>query len=247
MIRTEQLSKRYLLGNTEVPALAGIDLHVAAGEFTAVSGPSGSGKTTLLNLIGCLDVPTSGSLTLDGQLIGYNGLARLHRLRLEKIGFIFQTFNLIPVLTAYENVEYPLLLTRRTSGEIRKLVEAALQAVGLWQVHRHRPDELSGGQRQRVAVARALVNRPRIVLADEPTANLDSQTAIEVVDMMHELNRKEAVTFLFSTHDPFIVQRAGRVVKLRDGRLVDGSAASEETSNTHRHPVQPTFEKGEPG
>ena len=220
MIRAEGLSKRYRLGRTEVPALQGIDLHVAAGEFTAVSGPSGSGKTTLLNLIGCLDVPTSGELFLDGQRIRYNGLARLHRLRLEKIGFIFQTFNLVPVLTAYENVEYPLLLTRHSAGEIRQRVEAALQAVGLWEVRRHRPDELSGGQRQRVAVARALVNRPRLVLADEPTANLDSQTAVEIVDMMHELNRKEGVTFLFSTHDPLIVERADRVVKLRDGRLV---------------------------
>ncbi len=223
MIQTERLTKRYVLGKTEVPALKGIDLHITAGEFTAVSGPSGSGKTTLLNLIGCLDVPTSGSLILDGQVIRYNGLARLHRLRLEKIGFIFQTFNLIPVLTAYENVEYPLLLTRRTSAEIRRLVGEALHAVGLWEVRNHRPDELSGGQRQRVAVARALVNRPRIVLADEPTANLDSQTAVEVVDVMHDLNRREGVTFFFSTHDPLIVERADRVVKIRDGRLVDGN------------------------
>ena len=219
MIRTERLSKRYRLGKTEVPALQGIDLHVATGEFTAVSGPSGSGKTTLLNLIGCLDVPTSGDLFLDGQRIRYNGLARLHRLRLEKIGFIFQTFNLVPVLTAYENVEVPLWLFRSGREERHRRVSAALEAVGLADRHAHRPAQLSGGQQQRVAIARAIVADPGLVVADEPTGNLDGQSAEDVLDLLGRLNREFGKTVLMVTHDQRAVSLGTKVYQLDKGDL----------------------------
>jgi len=222
LIRTESLVKTYTLGRTEVPALRGLSLGIEYGEFTAISGPSGSGKTTLLNLLGLLDSPTTGSVFLEGSQIRYNGLTHLHRLRLEKLGFIFQTFNLIPVLTAYENVEYPLLLTKKSSSERKQLVERKLREVKLWEYRQHKPNELSGGQRQRVAIARALVNSPRIILADEPTANIDSVTASEILDIMRTLNEEENVTFLFSTHDPQVLRYARRVIKIHDGALVNG-------------------------
>jgi putative ABC transport system ATP-binding protein len=222
LIHTESLVKTYMLGKTEVPALRGFTLGIDYGEFTAISGPSGSGKTTLLNLIGLLDSPTAGNVFLEGSEIKYNGLSNLHQIRLEKLGYIFQTFNLIPVLTAYENVEYPVLLTKKSSSMRKQLVEKILREVKLWEFRHHKPNELSGGQRQRVAIARALVNNPRIVLADEPTANIDSVTASEILDLMRSLNEEEKVTFLFSTHDPQVLRYARRVVKIHDGILVNG-------------------------
>jgi len=222
LVQTESLVKTYTLGKTEVPALRNLTLTIQEGEFTSISGPSGSGKTTLLNLLGLIDSPTSGRVFLEGAEVKYNGLTNLHRVRLEKLGFIFQTFNLIPVLSAYENVEYPLLLTKKTSATRKQLVERALKDVKLWEFRQHKPNELSGGQRQRVAIARALVNSPKIVLADEPTANIDSATASEILDLMRTLNEEEKVTFLFSTHDPLVLSYAKRVVKLHDGMIVNG-------------------------
>jgi putative ABC transport system ATP-binding protein len=222
LIRTDSLVKTYSLGKTEVPALRGLTLGIAHGEFTAISGPSGSGKTTLLNLLGLLDSPTTGNVFLEGLEIKYNGLSHLHHIRLEKLGYIFQTFNLIPVLTAYENVEYPLLLTKKSSSMRKQIVERKLREVMLWDFRHHKPNELSGGQRQRVAIARALVNNPKIILADEPTANIDSVTASEILDMMQTLNEEEKVTFLFSTHDPQVLHYARRIVKIHDGKLVNG-------------------------
>ena len=222
LIHTDSLVKTYTLGKTEVPALRGLTLGIDYGEFTALSGPSGSGKTTLLNLLGLLDSPTTGAVFLEGSEVKYNGLSNLHQIRLEKLGYIFQTFNLIPVLTAYENVEYPLLLTKKSSSTRKQLVEKILREVKIWEFRHHKPNELSGGQRQRVAIARALVNSPRIVLADEPTANIDSATASEILDLMRSLNEEEKVTFLFSTHDPQVMRYAGRVVNIHDGMLVNG-------------------------
>jgi len=222
LISADSLVKTYMLGKTEVPALRGLTLGIDYGEFTVISGPSGSGKTTLLNLLGLLDSPTTGSVLLEGSEIKYDGLSNLHNIRLEKLGYIFQTFNLIPVLTAYENIEYPLLLTKKSSSMRKQLVEKMLREVKLWEFRRHKPNELSGGQRQRVAIARALVNSPRIVLADEPTANIDSVTASEVLDLMRSLNEEEKVTFLFSTHDPQVLRYARRIVKIHDGMLVNG-------------------------
>jgi putative ABC transport system ATP-binding protein len=222
LVQTDNLNKTYKLGKTEVPALHNVTLTIEGGEFTSISGPSGSGKTTLLNLLGLIDSPTNGRVYLEGVEVKYNGLTNLHKVRLEKLGFIFQTFNLIPVLSAYENVEYPLLLTKKSSAVRKQLVERALKDVKLWEYRQHKPNELSGGQRQRVAIARALVNSPRIVLADEPTANIDSATASEILDLMRTLNEEEKVTFLFSTHDPLVLSYAKRIVKLHDGMIVNG-------------------------
>jgi len=216
-------TKEYSLGRTTVPALRGVTLAVERGEFLTVAGPSGSGKSTLLNLMGCLDHPTSGRVLIGEEDVATLGDDALSDLRAEKIGFIFQTFNLIPVLSALENVEFPLLL-RRSAGKGAKAkgrarAREALEAVGLGEFARHRPDELSGGQRQRVAVARALVTDPVIVLADEPTANLDSATGETIVALMEEINRRDGTTFIFSTHDPRVMSRAHRVIRLADGRI----------------------------
>jgi putative ABC transport system ATP-binding protein len=217
-VDVKDVSKTYRLGRVDVTALSGVSLKVEAGEFLAVAGPSGSGKTTLLNLIGCLDTPTAGEIEIDGEPV--SGLAPSARadLRARKLGFVFQTFNLIPVLTAWENVEYPLLLRRR-AGDVPDRVRRALEDVGLADRGSHRPTELSGGQQQRVAIARALVTEPALVLADEPTANLDSVTGHDVVELMRRLNRERGTTFVFSTHDPRILKAADRVVEIRDGRL----------------------------
>ena len=217
-VAVRDVSKTYRLGKVTVTALAGVSLAVKAGEFLAVAGPSGSGKTTLLNLIGCLDTPTSGEVLIDGEAIGGLSAGRRADLRARKLGFVFQTFNLIPVLTAWENVEYPLLL-QRDRGDVAARVRAALEHVGLADRARHRPPELSGGQQQRVAIARALVTEPALVLADEPTANLDSRTGHEIVELMRRLNRERGTTFVFSTHDPRIVNAADRVIEISDGRL----------------------------
>jgi putative ABC transport system ATP-binding protein len=223
LIELKDVKKSYQLGRTEVVALRGVDLRVEAGEFTVVTGPSGSGKTTLLNIIGCLDRATAGSYVLDGLDVSDRDFDALAGVRNEKIGFIFQNFNLIPVLDVAENIEFPLAVRPGASAPaLRARSEALAAAVGLTPYLHHKPDELSGGQRQRVAIARALVTRPRLVLADEPTANLDSLTSEQIIDLMLELNRKEGVTFLFSTHDPRVVKHARRALQIRDGRMVDG-------------------------
>jgi putative ABC transport system ATP-binding protein len=213
-----RVSKTYALGRLSVPALYDVSLTVGLGEFVAIAGPSGSGKTTLLNLIGCLDTPSQGEIEIDGERVSHLGAGRRADLRARKLGFVFQTFSLLPVLSAYENVEYPLLLRRRQS-DLRRRVETVLAEVGLADRARHRPSELSGGQQQRVAIARALVTEPPLVLADEPTANLDSKTGQEIIELMQQLNRERGTTFIFSTHDPRIMRIAGRVVELHDGRL----------------------------
>jgi len=224
--------KEYQLGKVTVPALRGVSLEVGVGEFIAVAGPSGSGKTTLLNLIGCVDTATSGVVQVAGNDTSKLSESELTDLRLHVIGFIFQSFNLVSVLSVFQNVEFPLLLQRRhTAAERRQRVMELLEQVGLHTHAAHRPNELSGGQRQRVAVARALVTRPKLVLADEPTANLDSQTGATIIDLMKELNRKEGTTFIFSTHDAKVMSHANAVVKLADGviqgreKLEPGAAA----------------------
>jgi putative ABC transport system ATP-binding protein len=222
-VRVEDATKDYQLGRTTVPALRGVSLVVERGEFITVAGPSGSGKSTLLNLIGCLDHPSSGRVLIGDEDVATLGDDALSDLRAERIGFIFQTFNLIPVLSALENVEFPLLVRQSAERGGRKDARGralrALEEVGLADFARHRPDELSGGQRQRVAVARALVTDPVIVLADEPTANLDSATGETIVTLMEEINRRDGTTFIFSTHDPRVMARAHRVLRLADGRI----------------------------
>jgi putative ABC transport system ATP-binding protein len=225
IVELANASKDYPLGNLVVHALSEVTLSIEPGEFTVIAGPSGSGKTTLLNLIGCMDVPTSGEVRVDGEAIAALSDRALTRLRLYKLGFIFQSFNLIPVLDVYQNVEFPLLLQGGLShGERDRRVRAILEDVGLTPQLTQRPHELSGGQRQRVAIARALVTRPRIVLADEPTANLDSATGMAIIDVMRDINEKAGTTFLFSTHDARVIALARRTVRLLDGRV-----ASDET------------------
>jgi len=213
------VKKDYGQAEVVVHALRGIDLQLGAGEFTAVAGPSGSGKSTLLNIIGGLDRPSSGSVAVAGQDIGDLGRGALSRLRLERIGFVFQSYNLLPVLTAYENAEYVLLLRGVPAAERRRRVMAMLQEVGLAGMENRFPRELSGGQQQRVAIARAIVAEPALVLADEPTANVDSETAEALLDLMDKLNRERGVTFLFSTHDRRVMRRARRLIQLVDGRI----------------------------
>ena len=214
--------KDYPLGRTVVSALRGVDLLVRRGEFVALAGPSGSGKTTLLNLVGCVDIATAGTVRVAGHDTSKLKESALTKLRLDSLGFIFQSFNLIAVLDVFQNIEFPLLLQGRLSkAERAERVGAIVERVGLSGQVKQRPAELSGGQRQRVAIARALVTRPTLVLADEPTANLDSETGERIVDLMRELNHTEGTTFLFSTHDPKIMNHADRVVRIADGRIVD--------------------------
>jgi putative ABC transport system ATP-binding protein len=219
MIELTGIHKEYSLGKMSVSALRGVDLKINKGEFLAISGPSGSGKTTLLNIVGCIERPTSGDVIIDGVRVEGQNDDALSAIRLNKIGFVFQQFNLIPVLTAYENIEYPLLEKRVPAAQRREKIERALSDVGLDTHARHRPLELSGGQRQRVAIARAMVGEPLIVLADEPTANLDKKTGLEILDLMQTLNRTHGTTFVFSTHDPNVISRASRVVNISDGLL----------------------------
>jgi putative ABC transport system ATP-binding protein len=214
-----RISKDYPLGKTTIHALRGIDLFLDEGEFAAIAGPSGCGKTTLLNIVGCIDHPTGGTVHLRDREIQALSDSEEAGLRLREIGFIFQSFNLIPVLTVEENVAFPAVLAGTPKNERRKMTEHLLEAVGISEYAQHRPDELSGGQRQRVAVARALVNRPSLVIADEPTANLDSETGDRILDLMRTLNTRDKVTFLFSTHNPEILKYAGRTIRLRDGLI----------------------------
>ena len=219
IVKLEGVTKVYQDGKIAVPALREIDLSIQKGEFAAVAGPSGSGKTTLLNIIGGLDHPTKGSVSLEGKYLEQMGRGELSRLRLNRIGFIFQSYNLIPVLTAFENAEFVLLLQKRPAEERRQRVANLLEEVGLSGLDSRFPREMSGGQQQRVAIARSIASEPALVLADEPTANVDSHTASELLGLMETLNREKGVTFLFSTHDPAVMQRARRLITLKDGRV----------------------------
>ena len=224
-IKVESVTKEYPLGKTIVHALRGVNLTVKTGDLMALVGASGSGKTTLLNIIGCVDEATSGRVKIGDEEITEMKDKKLTDLRLYKIGFIFQTFNLIPVLNIRENVEFPLLLMKKLSkSEINKRTEKLIDEVGIKEFIKHRPSELSGGQRQRVAIARALVTNPEIVLADEPTANLDSETGNIILELMKELNEKENTTFVFSTHDPDVIKHASSVVRIKDGLIIDQEA-----------------------
>ncbi len=220
IIETRALRKIYNEGVNEVRAVDGVELKIAAGEFIAVVGPSGSGKTTLLNMIGGLDSPTSGEVRVDGRELGGMKPSRLIDFRLHNIGFVFQSYNLIPVLTAAENVAFVMDLQGRPKQECRARTAELLGAVGLGDRGSSRPAKLSGGQQQRVAVARALAPKPKFILADEPTANLDSHSAETLLEIMESLNREEGVTFIFSTHDPRVVAKARRVITLQDGRII---------------------------
>jgi putative ABC transport system ATP-binding protein len=223
-ISLERVKKNYQLDKVQVSALKGIDLKIDAGEFTVIAGPSGSGKTTILNLIGCVDTASEGKVVVGGKETGTLSEKQLTDLRLHTIGFIFQSFNLIPVLNVIDNVEFPLLLQNKLSPtERRAQVMRFIDRVGLGEFALHRPSELSGGQRQRVAIARALVTKPQIVLADEPTANLDSVTGQNIIDLMKEINTAENTTFLFSTHDHSIMNQARRIIRLHDGRIQENS------------------------
>jgi putative ABC transport system ATP-binding protein len=213
------LKKTHRRGDTEVHALAGVDLDINAGDFVAICGPSGSGKSTLLNMLGLLESPDEGQILLDGGPVPLNNPAELGRLRGQRLGFVFQQFNLVPVLSALENVELPLYETRMNPRERRDKGTALLHAVGLGDRLHNRPAQMSGGQQQRVAVARALVRDPLIVLADEPTANLDSQTSEQLLDVMLRLNQERNTAFVIATHDPRVVARARRVVHLKDGLI----------------------------
>ena len=226
LVKAEAVYKRYALGATDVLALDGVSATVEAGEFLAIAGPSGSGKSTLLNIIGCIDTADAGTVCIDGVDVAGLDADALADLRARRVGFIFQTFNLLPVLSAQENVEYPLLnIAELGRAERRERAEHYLQVVGLADKARHRPNQLSGGQRQRVAIARALATQPRLVLADEPTANLDQSTGREVLDLMQRINRDTGTTFVFSTHDRQVMDIADRLLHMVDGRLRDDGAA----------------------
>jgi putative ABC transport system ATP-binding protein len=218
-ITIKELTKNYELGKTLVNALQGVSLEVKKGEYVCIAGPSGAGKSTLLNLIGLLDTPSSGSIRIDNYDIGGMKEKELHRFRKKRITFIFQNFNLIPVLTAYENIEFPLLLQRVDKHKRRQRIERLTEEVGIREYLDHRPDELSGGQRQRVAIARALVTNPEVVLADEPTANLDSVTGYNILSLLKRLNKEENTTFLIATHDHKILEQADRVINMMDGKI----------------------------
>lgn len=224
IVRATNVTKSYSLGRALVPALRGVSLAIEPAAFVALAGPSGSGKSTMLNLLGCLDRSDAGEVHLDDLRVSHLPASTLNRLRRQRLGFIFQSFNLIPVLSAYENVEYPLLLTGVGGADRRARVGDLLDRVGLENKHRRRAHELSGGERQRVAIARALVNGPALVLADEPTANLDSATGRAVLDLMDDLRDRLGVAFLFASHDPRLLERMDRVILLRDGLLDAGHA-----------------------
>jgi putative ABC transport system ATP-binding protein len=234
------VSKSYRLGATTVQAARDVTLEISRGEILALAGPSGSGKTTLLNIIGCLDKPDRGTMIIDS--VDVTGV-RLHRLaatRRDSIGFIFQSFNLIPVLTAAENVDYPLRLRGLPALERRDRVSSWLERVGLAKFAAHRPDQLSGGQRQRVAIARALAGTPKLVIADEPTANLDSETGASILDLLVEINHATGCTFVFATHDDALMSRATRVVRIRDGSVI-GEVVAPLRSDTGSISLQPQF------
>jgi len=220
VLKVENLVKTYKLGAVEVNALQGVNLELRTGEFVAIMGPSGSGKTTLLNLIGALDKPTKGKVYIDGKDITSMHGRALTRLRRFTVGFVFQFYNLIPVLTAYENIELPLLVAGVSGKDRKKRIKELLDLVGLTPRAKHRPDELSGGEQQRVAIARALVNRPKLILADEPTGDLDSKTGREVILALRDLCKREGVSVIVITHDSMVAEMADRVLLMRDGQFV---------------------------
>ncbi len=222
IVELKNVEKVYPLGKTQVHALRGVTLTVDKGDFVSIAGPSGSGKSTILNLLGCVDTATSGTVRVNGTDTAELSDREITRLRHEVLGFIFQSFNLIPVLNVYENVEFPLLLgqSRVSRGERREWIDHLIDAVGLTKWRTHKPNELSGGQRQRVAIARALATKPSIVMADEPTANLDSVTSQAILELMKRMNRDLGTTFIFSTHDQEIVDLADHVIRLQDGQVV---------------------------
>ncbi|MCD6526754.1 MAG: ABC transporter ATP-binding protein [Desulfuromonas sp.] len=223
LIELNQVSKIYTSGNQQIAAIDHVDLQIDAGEFCVLAGPSGSGKTTLLNLIGCLDEASSGTIILDNLEVSRRTVRQLADFRLHNIGFIFQSYNLIPVLTAEENASFPLLLQKVAKPERIQRVGELLHALGLQGLEKRRPRDLSGGQQQRVAVARAMATNPAVILADEPTANLDSKNSSDLLQMMRTLNRNKGTTFVFSSHDPMVIAMADRVIQLHDGRLVSDS------------------------
>lgn len=222
--RVENVTRVFTVGEVETQALRGVSLRFESGEFTALVGPSGSGKTTLLQLLGCLDLPTRGKVFINGREATHLNRNQRADLRKGTLGFVFQFFALIPTLTAYENVEMPLLLIGKGASERRERVSQLLQAVGMMDRADHRPDQLSGGQQQRVAVARALASRPSIILADEPTANLDTANGEQVMETMTRLNKETGVTFIFATHDPRVIRYARRVITLRDGLVAENGS-----------------------
>ncbi len=221
LVTIKSVTKNYFLGKQTSSALRGVSLNIERGEFLAISGPSGSGKTTLLNLIGCIETPTQGSVIIDGVDVGTLSSDQSAELKMNKIGFVFQNFNLLPVLTALENVEYPLFLKHVPKLQVRERARKALADVGLATRENHKPMEMSGGQRQRVAIARAIVSQPQLVLADEPTANLDHSTGLEILDLMKSINVANQTTFIFATHDPKVIAKASRNVSMIDG-LIEG-------------------------
>ena len=225
LVDVSNVSKSYRLGAARVPAVRGVSFRLAAGDLAALAGPSGSGKSTLLNLVGCLDRPDTGEIHLAGDRVSHLPPRALTAVRRRRVGFVFQSFNLLPVLTAAQNVEYPLLLTAASAAERRTRVAELIDRVGLTGKAGRRPHELSGGERQRVAVARALVNRPPLVLADEPTANLDSATGAAVLDLMDALRTDLGVTFLIASHDTRLLRRMDRVIAVKDGQVETGTAA----------------------
>lgn len=226
MVRLDEVSRVYRQGTNEVRAVDRVSFSLGAGDFTAICGPSGSGKTTVLNLIGCLDRPDEGRVFIEGRDVSSLSSGELARLRRDRIGFVFQSYNLIPVLTAAENAAFVLELQGRGREEVRRRVAEVLAEVGLADLGHRRPEDLSGGQQQRVAIARALAPEPAIILADEPTANVDSATADGLLDLMERLNRDRGTTFLFSTHDERVMKRARRLIRLRDGALEADTTAS---------------------
>ena len=226
IIRTENLNRYYQQGSDQVHALTDVNLEIEAGDFAVLAGPSGSGKTTLLNMVGALDKPSSGKVWLDGCEITSLSRRGQSRLRRDQIGFVFQFYNLIPVLTAYENAEFVLLLQGVSHEERRRKAMALLKKVGLEGLEKRKPHELSGGQQQRVAIARALASNPAVILADEPSANLDSATEEGLLDLMESLNQEMGTTFLFSSHDPDVIKRAKRLIKLHDGKVVSDQRTS---------------------
>jgi len=226
--RVENVTRTFKIGKVETQALRGVNLSIESGEFTALVGPSGSGKTTLLQLIGCLDQPSSGKVFITGKDVSRLNRNQRADMRRGTIGFIFQFFALIPTLTAYENVEMPMLLIGMGGAERRGRVKQLLEAVDLADRAHHRPDQLSGGQQQRVAIARALATKPSLILADEPTANLDTPNGTQVMETMTRLNRETGVTFVFATHDPRVIKYARRIVTLRDGLIVENTALTNE-------------------
>jgi putative ABC transport system ATP-binding protein len=231
LLRVENINKDYYLGKTVIHALKDVSFSVSEGEFISIVGPSGCGKTTLLNILGCIDKPTSGRVFFGDQNLADLSDSQEAEIRLARLGFIFQSFNLVAVLNCFENVEFPLILAGVDKAERKRRVRHMVELVGLGEFVLHKPDELSGGQRQRVAIARALINRPSIVIADEPTANLDSETGDGILETMARLNKEEKVTFIFSTHNLEIMRHAKRVVHLKDGKIssVTSSVAKEVT------------------